>query len=126
MAGISIPLRECKCKPTDVFFALENEKFRDYIEWEKYPEKKQQAAQILAQYSFAQEPEFQLLPLPDTNPILDGLRWKQYHVALGPTLQGIPDRSWSCVKEEKSPDMIHLLQFPYNGEPPRVSIIQDC
>lgn len=29
-------------------------------------------------------------------------------------------QSWKYVKEEKAPDMIHVLQFPYNGEPPRV------
>jgi sulfite oxidase len=29
-------------------------------------------------------------------------------------------RSWDIVKKEKSEDMIHVLQFPYNGEPPRV------
>ena len=28
--------------------------------------------------------------------------------------------SWDYVKKEKSEDMIHVLQFPYNGEPPRV------
>jgi len=33
----------------------------------------------------------------------------------------VPDESWRDVQEEKSEDMIHVLQFPYNGEPPRVS-----
>lgn len=40
---------------------------------------------------------------------------------MGPTLKDIPDISWEYVKKEKSEDMIHVLQFPYNGEPPRVS-----
>jgi hypothetical protein len=31
--------------------------------------------------------------------------------------------SWDIVKKEKSEDMIHVLQFPYNGEPPRVIFI---
>jgi hypothetical protein len=31
--------------------------------------------------------------------------------------------SWKYVKQEKSEDMIHVLQFPYNGEPPRVLFI---
>jgi sulfite oxidase len=68
-----------------------------------------------------QPPEFQLVPLPETNPILEGVRWKQYHKVMGPTLKDVPDESWRDVQEEKSEDMIHVLQFPYNGEPPRVS-----
>lgn len=61
------------------------------------------------------------MPLPDTNPILTGERFKQYHQATG--LGHIPDISWKYVLKEKSPDMIHVLQFPYNGEPPRVSSV---
>ena len=61
MAGITVPLRDCKCHPEPVF-ALEDEKWTDYIEWEKYPEKKKQAAEILAQYSFAQVSPSQLVP----------------------------------------------------------------
>ena len=71
--------------------------------------------------AFQQEPEFQLEPLPTSNPILEGVRWKQYHAALGETLQDLPKESWDVVKEEKADDMIHVLDFPYNGEPPRVS-----
>ena len=67
-----------------------------------------------------QVPEFQLTPLPGTNPRLEGVRWKQYHAALGPTLENLPKESWDIVKEEKAEDMIHVLDFPYNGEPPRV------
>ena len=67
-----------------------------------------------------QEPEFQLAPLPDQNPRLEGIRWKQYHAALGPTLEKMPKESWETVVEEKAEDMIHVLDFPYNGEPPRV------
>jgi len=39
---------------------------------------------------------------------------------MGSTLRDMPDKSWEYVKKEKSADMIHVLQFPYNGEPPRV------
>ena len=67
-----------------------------------------------------QVPEFQLTPLPSTNPRIEGVRWKQYHAALGPTLENLPKESWDIVKEEKAADMIHVLDFPYNGEPPRV------
>jgi sulfite oxidase len=39
---------------------------------------------------------------------------------MGSTLKDMPDISWKYVQQEKSPDMLHVLQFPYNGEPPRV------
>jgi len=52
--------------------------------------------------------------------MLMGERWKQYHTALGPTLEGLPDISWKYVQQTKSEDMLHVLQFPYNGEPQRV------
>lgn len=66
----------------------------------------------------AQPPEFQMVPLPKTNPVLTGERWKQYHSAIG--LGHIVDESWRVVQEEKSADMTHILQFPYNGEAPGV------
>ena len=68
-----------------------------------------------------QAPEFQLVPLPDSNPILEGTRWKQYHYSLGESLKDIPQESWDIVCKEKSSDMIVVLDFPYNGEPPRVT-----
>ncbi|KAF2193927.1 molybdopterin binding oxidoreductase [Zopfia rhizophila CBS 207.26] len=95
-----------------------------YVEWEKYPEKKKAAARILAKYEFPLPPEFQFKPLPDTNPILEGVRWKYYHYAMGPTLKDLPDISWKYVLKEKSQDMIHVLQFPYNGEPPRDRLVK--
>ena len=42
---------------------------------------------------------------------------------MGPSLEKIPDISWDYVLKEKSEDMIHVLQFPYNGEPPRVGAL---
>lgn len=30
-----------------------------------------------------------------------------------------PEESWLRVNEEKHPDMLHLLEFPYNGGPPK-------
>lgn len=59
---------------------------------QKYPEKRKQAEEILAQYDFPPPPEFQLVPLPQTNPILEGVRWKQYHYAMGPTLRDLPQK----------------------------------
>ncbi len=68
-----------------------------------------------------QPPEFQLKPLPQTNPILEGTRWKQYHMALGAPVKDFLDISWKYVQKEKAKDMIHVLEFPYNGEAQRVS-----
>lgn len=101
-------------------FAEERKGWKGYIEWEKYPEKKAEGAKVLSQYRFPHPPEFQLVPLPDRNPLLEGVRWKQYHYAMGETMRDMPEISWKYVKEEKSEDMVHVLEFPYNGEPPRV------
>ena len=102
-------------------FAEETPGWKGYVEWERYPEKKEKAAEILARYRFPPPPEFQLGPLPDTNPVLAGERWVMWHKAVGGRLTSIPEESWSTVLEEKHPDMLHLLQFPYNGEPPKVA-----
>ncbi|KAK3318972.1 molybdopterin binding oxidoreductase [Apodospora peruviana] len=103
-------------------FAEELEGWKGYIEWEKYPEKKKQVEEILKQYDFPDPPEYQLEPLPKTNPVLTGERFKQYHQATG--LGHLPDISWQYVLKEKSEDMIHVLQFPYNGEPPRDRLVE--
>lgn len=63
------------------------------------------------------------MPLPTTNPILNGERWHQYHYALGKSTEDIPAQSWDCVLTEKADDMIHVLKFPYNGEPPRDRLV---
>lgn len=63
------------------------------------------------------------MPLPKTNPVLDGARWKQYHYALGNATKDMPAESWLYVEKEKAPDMLHVLAFPYNGEPPRVRLL---
>jgi sulfite oxidase len=61
-------------------------------------------------------------PLPKTNPVLEGVRWKQWHKhkAVGGPLYHVPEVSWLRIAEEKHPEMLHLLEFPYNGEPPKV------
>ena len=64
-----------------VTFAEEKEGWRGYIEWEKYSDKKAKAAEILASHKFPPPPEFQLGPIPDTNPVLEGERWKMWHKA---------------------------------------------
>lgn len=110
-------------KKSEVDFPEERKGWGGYVEWEKYDEKKHQGEDVLKGYKFPGPPEFQLEPLPKTNPILEGVRWKQYHYALGGTLKDAPDISWKYVKEEKSEDMIHVLQFPYNGEPPRERLV---
>ena len=65
--------------------------------------------------------EFQFVPLPNTNPVLIGHRWKEYHAALG--LSSIVDFSWATVLREK-PDILHLLDFPYNGETRRLQLLE--
>jgi sulfite oxidase len=90
-----------------------------YVEWEKYPEKKAIAHKILTAQTFPPNLEFQFGPIPDTNPVLPGTHWKMWHHALGGELDSVPDDSWAIVLREKHPDMLHLLQFPYNGEPPK-------
>ncbi|KAI0021726.1 molybdopterin binding oxidoreductase [Xylariomycetidae sp. FL0641] len=90
-----------------------------YVEWEDYPEKKKKAHEILMSQKFSDPPEFQLGPIPNTNPVLEGIRWKEWHRAIGGRLTPVPEESWATVLLEKSPDMLHLLQFPYNGEPPK-------
>ena len=62
-------------------FAEEKKGWRGYIEWEDFPDKKAKAAEILARHKFPPPPEFQLGPVPDTNPVLEGVRWKLWHKA---------------------------------------------
>ncbi|KAF6747841.1 Oxidoreductase, molybdopterin-binding domain-containing protein [Ephemerocybe angulata] len=99
--------------PPNTTFEEEKPGWKGYIEWEKYPEKKALAHEILSKYKFSDPPEFQNRPLPDTNPVIISPRWREYHDALG--IGHIVDYSWEVVQKEK-PDIIHLLQFPYNGE----------
>ncbi|KAI9734082.1 MAG: hypothetical protein M1818_007020 [Claussenomyces sp. TS43310] len=108
-----------------LLFAEELPGWKGYIEWEDYPEKQAKAAQILAQHKFPWPPEFQLGPVPDTNPVIEGVRWKLWHRALGGPVRIIPEESWLSVIEEKHPDMLHLLDFPYNGEPPKRLVTAD-
>ena len=50
-ARYDIPLRESS--HPDAYFPEEQKGWHGYIEWEKYPDKKAEAAEILAQYTFA-------------------------------------------------------------------------
>lgn len=107
-----------------------------YVEWGAHPDRIKLAEKVLAVNSFTPIPgrfhptmhllivayifpsEFQLAPLPDTNPILIGHRWKEYHAALGPSLAAVPDQSWEIIQREKRmSDMLTVLDFPFNGEP---------
>lgn len=90
-----------------------------YVEWENFPDKKAKAHKILTSQTFPPNPEYQMGPIPDTNPVLDGMSWKMWHHAVGGALMDVPEKSWATVLKEKHPEMLHLLQFPYNGEPPK-------
>ncbi|KAM5539407.1 hypothetical protein V8D89_006859 [Ganoderma adspersum] len=107
--------------PLSKLFPQEKLGWRGYVEWESDPQRKRVAAEILNTKKFTPIPEFQFVPLPKTNPVLIGHRWKEYHEALG--LKSIVDFSWQTVLKEK-PGMIHLLDFPYNGETPRPELIR--
>ncbi|RAL09105.1 sulfite oxidase, partial [Aspergillus homomorphus CBS 101889] len=100
-------------------FAREREGWVGYVEWEKYPEKKAKAHQILTSQTFPECPDYQFGPIPGTNPVLPGDDFKAWHAAIGGELTTVADDSWKTVLQEKHPDMLHLLQFPYNGEPPK-------
>ena len=63
----------------------------------------------LRQHTWTPIPEFQLVPLPSTNPILLGHRWKEYHLALGPNLNKIHEESWEIFKKEKRDNMVSAL-----------------
>lgn len=93
--------------------------WKGFVEWEEDPDKKEKAHRIIKAEVFPPNPEYQMGPIPGTNPVLPGTRWKMWHHAVGGELTDIPDDSWKLVLKEKHPDMLHLLQFPYNGEPPK-------
>ncbi|KAJ6012002.1 hypothetical protein N7499_013028 [Penicillium canescens] len=100
-------------------FTRERNGWKGYIEWENYPEKKAKAHKILTSQTFNPSPDFNFGPIPGTNPVLPGNDFKDWHTALGGELTTVADDSWRCVLREKHADMLHLLQFPYNGEPPK-------
>ncbi|KAF7789478.1 hypothetical protein EIP86_000424 [Pleurotus ostreatoroseus] len=124
--------------PLKQLFPEERPGWRGFVEWERAPDRKRIAHELLKTKKFTAIPgmfglrvlalpvnvtndagwlmplvEFQDGPLPKTNPILIGHRWKEYHEALG--LRSIVDFSWEMVLKEKH-DMLHVLDFPYNGE----------
>ncbi|KAI9048011.1 hypothetical protein LZ554_007809 [Drepanopeziza brunnea f. sp. 'monogermtubi'] len=103
----------------DELFRREREGWKGYVEWEDCPEKREKAHRILTSQTFPPNPEYQMGPIPDTNPVLPGDDYKAWHAAIGGELTTAADDSWAKVLEEKHPDMLHLLQFPYNGEPPK-------
>jgi sulfite oxidase len=128
----------------DPDFVLQEERkgWKGYVEWENYPEKKAKAHRRFRRYRFPPPPEFQLAPLPGTNPVLEGVRWKLWHKTMGGALRDVPEESWRTVlkvrhhvlrlpvpyahwRQEKHPEMLHLLQFPYNGEPPKGLLSND-
>lgn len=78
-------------------FHEERPGWKGYVEWEDYPEKKVKAATKFAKYKFPPPPEFQLGPLPTTNPVLEGVRWKLWHKAIGGPLSNMPEDSLEDV-----------------------------
>lgn len=77
----------------------ERKGWKGYIEWEEYPEKKAKARKRFSRHKFPPPPEFQLGPVPATNPVLEGVRWKLWHKAIGGALINVPEDSWKTVLE---------------------------
>jgi sulfite oxidase len=77
----------------------ERQNWKGYIEWENYPEKKAKARKRFSRYRFPPPPEFQLGPVPATNPVLQGIRWKLWHRTMGGDLTHVPEESWRTVLE---------------------------
>ncbi|KAL7415976.1 Oxidoreductase, molybdopterin-binding domain-containing protein [Mrakia frigida] len=98
-----------------------------YVEWEKEEEREkgEKAKKVLLTKKFTPIPEFQYGPLPTRNPILFGERWKEYHLSLGPAPREVPAESWAIVQEEKAKDMLHVLEFPYNGSPSFTALMKN-
>lgn len=94
-----------------------------YVEWEKYPEKKKIAGDLMKATKFPPPPEFQLAPVPKRNPVLYGDIYKDFHHTVG--MDTVPEYSWGRVLKEKSKTMNHVLAFPYNGEPNHLELLKD-
>lgn len=95
-----LELREDASEDDSSFIVKEERKGWDgYVEWEDYPEKKIKAHNRFLRYKFPPPPEFQLGPVPATNPVLDGIRWKLWHKAIGGRLANVPEESWETVLE---------------------------
>ncbi|KAG9249420.1 oxidoreductase molybdopterin binding domain-containing protein [Emericellopsis atlantica] len=109
----------------DKLFAAERKGWKGFVEWGDAPEKREAAHIILTAQTFPPNPEYQFKPIPPTNPVLPGTRWKMWHHAIGSELTDAPSDSWELVGKEKHPDMLHLLQFPYIAEPPKHLVTED-
>ncbi|KAF7556951.1 hypothetical protein G7Z17_g1071 [Cylindrodendrum hubeiense] len=97
----------------EIIVEEERKGWKGYVEWEDYPEKKSNARQRFAQFKFPPPPEFQLEPLPETNPVLEGIRWKMWHRAIGGALANVPEESWKTVLKGG--------ETSRNASPPRIS-----
>ncbi|RAL66206.1 hypothetical protein DID88_005878 [Monilinia fructigena] len=65
--------------PHELGLEEELDGWHGYIEWEKYPERKQKAKEFLKKFKFPSAPEFQLVPLPKTNPVLEAITSNEDH-----------------------------------------------
>ncbi|TGJ81656.1 hypothetical protein E0Z10_g7116 [Xylaria hypoxylon] len=91
-----------------------------YVEWEDYPEKKKAAHEILISHEFPPPPEFQLEPIPGTNPVLEGVRWKEWHRAS--QIPIIDPNSWFLRLEGlvKEPKKLTLADLQDESKFPRM------
>ncbi|KAF5989752.1 hypothetical protein FBULB1_597 [Fusarium bulbicola] len=96
--------------------------WRSYVELEDYPQKKAKAHQRFSRVTFRPPPEFHLEPLPATNLVFEGKRWRLWHIAIEVALDQVPQVGWETGKH---PEMLHLLEFPCNGEVPESLLTKD-
>jgi sulfite oxidase len=67
----------------------------------KNSSKKAKVAAILVKHPFPPPPEFQLAPIPDAIPILEGKRWELWHKTIGGWLTNVPEESSLRMTDEK-------------------------
>ncbi|KAF2806163.1 uncharacterized protein BDZ99DRAFT_490130 [Mytilinidion resinicola] len=95
--------------------------WKRYIEWEHYPEKKKQAAAYLSQYNFPNNSNS--APFPPPTPSSQASAGNNPTTPSARPSNTSPSISSSYVLAEKALDMLHVLQFPYNGEHPRARLV---
>lgn len=96
---------QANSEDNDPDFEVKEERpgWKGYVEWEDYPDKKARAHRRFTRFKFPPPPEFQLEQVPDTNPVLEGVRWKLWHKAIGGALTDVPELSWKTVLEVNVP-----------------------
>ncbi|KAG9315976.1 Oxidoreductase, molybdopterin-binding domain-containing protein [Chiua virens] len=134
MSNFNDPELSYNGTPLSQLFADEKPGWSGYVEWEKYLDKKAIAKEILKTHKFTPIlvgiPSILLhLLIFSTSSFLSRIPILSWSDIVGKSitkplgLKSIVDFSWETVQKEK-PDLIHLLDFPYNGETRRDQLLQ--